>query len=456
MASAFTFFGKRRHMKRFFLYSGLVVLILLMLIFTVGLWLKLSTASRVAEQRAAIAAAGDRVYLTEYAREPIPNEENAYYFLKLAKVDLEAIYDKLGKLGEVDLQRRLRPDQIAALEKLVEEHTKRHRTFELLEKAAACTQYDSQTDYSQGVAVELPDMVLLRSAARAIEAKALVLAYHGEGDDALAECERWLRLNALFQNDPLIINHLVSIACQSIGVSSANHVLRVAETSPDARQRLDAVLATLDNRRAGVEAMKGERAWGVLTFEQLRSGKLDPQSVDAPPVTRLLAANWIGQAYLNDDEAKYLELMDRHIQAAELDGSEREAFAVPIDVELQNGGVRHVMTRLLVPALKSALAASDRADTYNHCLRVLLALQDRDDAALGDLGLPDAATRDAGGLPLVIRHTDDGWVVYGVGKNGVDDGGKVDTSDGEPLDIGLAPLGEALTPGEVDDVVDSH
>jgi hypothetical protein len=55
------------------------------------------------------------------------------------------------------------------------------------------------------------------------------------------------------------------------------------------------------------------------------------------------------------------------------------------------------------------------------------------------------------GRLLVIRRTEPGWLVYSVGKNGVDDGGQVDWTDGDALDEGYVPLAEPLPISEADD-----
>ena len=54
----------------------------------------------------------------------------------------------------------------------------------------------------------------------------------------------------------------------------------------------------------------------------------------------------------------------------------------------------------------------------------------------GRLSLPKEATIDPfSGEPLKLKHTDDGWVIYTVMQNGIDDGG--DFKDQK--DYGLAP-----------------
>ena len=74
------------------------------------------------------------------------------------------------------------------------------------------------------------------------------------------------------------------------------------------------------------------------------------------------------------------------------------------------------------------------------CLRVLNQLRARQvatrDVAIDSLGLPQDVTVDPyNGKPLTVRNTDKGWLVYSIGKDRKDDGGKLD----DLSDIGVGP-----------------
>ncbi len=76
-------------------------------------------------------------------------------------------------------------------------------------------------------------------------------------------------------------------------------------------------------------------------------------------------------------------------------------------------------------------------------LRILSALQVRVPPGgdkvpqLNDLGLPAEATIDPfNGPPLRVEKVPEGWMVYSVGSNGVDDGGKLD----QRTDVGVGPV----------------
>jgi hypothetical protein len=101
-----------------------------------------------------------------------------------------------------------------------------------------------------------------------------------------------------------------------------------------------------------------------------------------------------------------------------------------------------VMAELLMPALQAAYDAEVRIVAVMRALRVFNALTEyrntngKEADGLGDLSLPAGATIDPySGKPLLLQSTEDGWVVYSVMKNGVDDDGDFK----ELRDYGVAP-----------------
>jgi hypothetical protein len=104
---------------------------------------------------------------------------------------------------------------------------------------------------------------------------------------------------------------------------------------------------------------------------------------------------------------------------------------------------------MLESSLFSGLEAADRVRAMVRALRVLNALQARvppggDQAPpLGDLGLPAEATTDPfDGEPLRVKKVPRGWMVYSVGRNGVDDGGQFERA----ADVGAGPVNPEEAP----------
>jgi hypothetical protein len=89
-----------------------------------------------------------------------------------------------------------------------------------------------------------------------------------------------------------------------------------------------------------------------------------------------------------------------------------------------------VLADLLIPATQAAYDANARSTAMLRSLRVFNALTDfpqkhgHEVADLANLKLPKEATLDPfSNKPLILKHTDDGWLIYSVGINGIDDGG---------------------------------
>ena len=199
------------------------------------------------------------------------------------------------------------------------------------------------------------------------------------------------------------------------------------KASPAARQELDDLLAGLDNYAGNIDAMRAERACGIQTFKQFREGSLSPNEItgDERRFT-LLSGTWLGQAYLNNDEAKYIELLNAQIDLLQHPRGERVDAVDGLWESIEESRWRYMFTCLLSPALNAATNAANRADAHARCLRILLAVQGREEMSLDDVDLPHAAKTDPySGGPLLLMWKDEGVTVYSVGENEVDDGGDV-------------------------------
>ena len=406
-----------------------------------------STGSKVSASRAAIQAAGDKVVFTEYATPPIPDEDNAYYYLmqlqpysSAFETPLLAAQEATGWEQFIPVGVECDPAYFAAMEKAIEDTDE---GFLLLEQAANAKRFRSQMDHSLGYGVLLQHTGLFRSAGRMLSARAVVLAGRGDGDRALRDCITGLKLQTLVASEPMIIQYLLALSVQTQLYDAAHHVLISAPTSPEVRAELDAVLASIDNQAGLVAALKAERAIGLLTFDQLREGNGD--AVAEIPIPSFLSSSWLGEAYLNDDEAAYTRILTQVIESVGKPRTERKAIDTALTEELSEKSFRKVVTKLTVPAITRLAAAQETADTKKRCLRVYLKLQGQSNDVLDSI--PDPVRLDPiSRQPLFVKKQPEGWLIYGVGENEKDDGGDFseDAASRQPLDLGYGPTLEPL------------
>jgi len=398
------------------------VIAILLIANAVWVW---RTGSRLEEKLAALRAEGDPLSLADLARDPIPPEQNAAVFLRRARSDLEAIDKELTAVYTSEGYREGRPSEseLKTIRSTLETYPK---VVPLLEHAATCPDYDPQVDYTVAPQAFLEDHLDRisdpRSVARVLRARVLLLLSEGEREAAIRTCTTIFRLCRHFDQEPMVVGYLVSLACRKRAVEATNLVLRAGPLSKDSRQALEAELALHDGAEAYKHALKTERAYGLDSLRTMPGRGF-----------------WlVSRALWNDATSYYLDMIDRQSAAASLPYPDVTATS-PVTTPHRIGF--RALTDLAEPAIATGRQALERTRAGIRCLRVLNALQARveqgvAEPSLSDLGLPaDATTDPFTGKPLHLKKLPGGWLVYSVGRDLKDDGG--DFTDAR--DVGVGP-----------------
>jgi hypothetical protein len=255
-----------------------------------------------------------------------------------------------------------------------------------------------------------------------------LLASEGRRDDAVRSTVVLLKLTSHFERNPTIVSYLIALACRGMALESANAAMQSGPVSKDARNELDAELGLQEPMPGYVWALKSERAFGIDQIDALLGGK---SMVFFPG----------GAKY---EKSECLDMMQDGITAASQDFANHDdtKYAPTHRQGIWNGGGR--LAQMSFASLQAGYQATKRTQALIRCLRVLNALQRYAAAGtdnvpkLSDLGLPPATTIDPfTGAPLRVKKMPQGWLVYSVGKNMQDDGGKIE--DLEKGDVGVGP-----------------
>jgi hypothetical protein len=373
--------------------------------------------------------AGDPVQLSDLPREPIPPEQNADVYLRRAADDLDAIQKELLALYPktvVPTADVSAPEK----EKLRKLFASYPRVMPLLEQAASCSDYDPEIDGSlppsRFFGPGMERSTKHRLLARVLRARTALLVAEGRIDDAVANSVLMLRLTRHWRREPLLIGYLVTVACEQSAMDGVNQALQGGPVSPPTRQALDGELALHDTMEGLRWALRSERSFSLSSVrEQI-----------------LIGRTWLGRGLLNDLELRLIGLFDDYINQAQKPYSEVEASKRSEGI--RRGGLNPFgpLVTLLEPSLVAAREPAERVRAMSRCLRVLNALQSRVATTsdqlpkLDDLGLPLETTIDPyNGEPLHLKKSPAGNMVYSVGKNLADDGGKMDGI----ADIGAGP-----------------
>ena len=296
----------------------------------------------------------------------------------------------------------------------------------LLEQAAACPDYNDQrywaADPQTLISSQLPTAQSIRVVANVLRARARLLAAEGDVRGAVHASVVLFRIVRLYEREPpLLVNYLVTTACRGVAVHAANGALRRAPVPDSARDELERELTLDDGLKGFQQALKTELANVIENFDA---------------ILRNWGNRW-RNPFVGADQCALLDLLNEQLELADRPYSDAVR-------SFQSGkpglfASLRPMTGLMAPGLYKIREAMCRVRAQMRCLRVLnaLLLRNRSDESrveLTDLGLPvEAITDPYNGERLQLKKLPEGWLIYAVGENLIDDGGVFENQK----DVGL-------------------
>lgn len=372
----------------------------------------------------AIRAAGDPVTAAEldaYYPEPPPGQNAAPLFLKafkLLKEPDDEERDALAVVGSAELPEPGQPlpaEMCEAVRSHLEDNVD---VLKLLRQAAALGQCKFPLDFSQGTATEAEHLGPLLQAARLFALEAVEHIEGGRPAEAAESLRGTLRCGSALSKEPMLLSGLVRSACGFIAVRHLERLVSRAQAPPDVLRRLeDALQAAAEADPETVERIWiGERCLSILTFQD----------------TLIKAARFPLRYLFKADLAFYLDAMGQSVAAARkpypgslIAGARLTTLKAPRYAILSNmlapayarAFVEFQRHRARLDSARAALAALRYRAKYGKLPASL-------DALVPDFLVavpvdPFSAQR------LLLRIEGDGFVVYAVGDNGADDGGKL-------------------------------
>jgi hypothetical protein len=383
--------------------------------------------SRLEKRLAAIKAAGDPICLADLARKPIPPEQNDATYLLRAKDDANAVVNEVYDLKSYQ-DWCYDPEDMKKIKDTLDAYPK---VYPLLQQAAACPDFDSKIDYNLPPR-KLMDAILdqmnsgfSRTPGRYLLARAKLSIFQNDREEALRSVILQLQLSRQLEREPLILtNYLVTIATKHVALECSNEILQSGPVGDQARAALDAELSLHGSMDKCRTALKHERAFSMdMLIHEL-------------PQPFLLANQW--RLYSLNMFEEFLKYSSKPLSD----------WVSNSYVQPQKSGLAlYNPITMSIPGLKAALVGAYRNQAMVRAIRIINALQKKAPAdgdkipTMAELGLPDEVGIDPfNGKNMIIKKLPQGWLVYSVGENLKDDGGKVDEEpNGPPLDVGFGP-----------------
>lgn len=327
-------------------------------------------------------------------------------------------------------------------------------TLDTLQQASVLPRADFPVNWELGFAAQMPHLGKFREAARLVACKALLSAQERDVAEALEWCLTALRMARHATQEPTLIAQLVGMAMDAMAMDATEDIVSAAAVPAEMSRPLREALAELEILGDYGQAMRLEVALGRATFEQLREhpeqlrGALAGDT-DGERLVSGMYSTWLWNPVYAYDMATYMRLSATQYAACRLPWRQGRQTLEKMEKEVV-GLTYAKLTRVLAPVSEMALQRRDMSLARSQLCRIALELKAYKArnghypdtlAALQQHLAWDIPEDVFSGDPLIYRLSGDGFVLYSVGPDGVDNGGIPGHDDGE----GGAPQGTDLT-----------
>lgn len=420
-----------------------------------ALWVyrDVTTARQLEAKLAALRAQGMPVTMIEAAPEPVPDDQNAaILYQQVFQVQFGPVssYGSGRSIGggltgaEEEILDRYRAESDGQLTAQVRDILSRpavQQDLETLRRASRRPHSVFPVNWEEGFSVLFPHMAKFREATRIIALQTALAANEGDIDEALNWCEVSLRMSEHVASEPTLIAHLVAIAMQAITFAPMKQFLAEAPVPPATASRFEQYLREIDMYESFTNAMIGERAMGCDAFDMAYGQPLDRRYLlsgygvtDMPGPLEALYLSSLGRPLQRMDQMIYLDYMGEGIQVTKLPTRTAEPKLNALATDLSKlPAWQGIFTKILFPIFARACQKRDQAVAEIDLCRIVLALKvhEYEHGRYPDSLQQLQQTLDwqlpqdpFSGQDFVYQLQGEGFKLYGIGPNMIDDGGR--------------------------------
>jgi hypothetical protein len=262
-----------------------------------------------------------------------------------------------------------------------------------------------------------------------------LLAHDKQPDAALQSCRALLNAGRSVGDEPLILSHLVRIGCQRVAIDAIERTLAQGQASEEALAVTQHLLVDEVNQPNLLHALRGERAYGDILMGWMEAG--DPRGYGGASFRGMSISNLVMGGWLTANRASRLTFMTEAVEIAKLPPNEQPDRFQVLDekVKALPQDYRTVFVSLSMPAVIKMAESFRRSRADLRCAIATLAAEryrlahGRWPETLQELVpnfIPELLLDPYDRKPLRFKRLDDGGLIYSVGPDRKDDGGKID------------------------------
>jgi hypothetical protein len=315
-------------------------------------------------------------------------------------------------------------------------------SLKLLHQAASMKSCRYPADFTN-LGSLFPHLNPPRQAARLLELEAILSMDQQQPQLAVESVVASLAVARSWDREPLLISYLVNVACEGISLDSLQRVLNRISLTDAQLAELFVAVQEQGKREAFQRAFVGERCLNTDGQQGIFANKaIIDQMISYnhhPLFLRLILTLYKSTGLLECDNIKYVDLMDRYVEATSCEPPDSIARFHAIDEDVRHLHVPRDLSSLFFSPFGPAAIKAGRCAALMRDAQTALAIE-RYRLANGKLPgqlsyliptfLPSVPSDPFDGKPLRYKTLAKGYVVYSVGDDREDNGGTERNSKG--------------------------
>ncbi len=396
--------------------------------------------------------AGEPVTIAElYTTLPNPAaEDNAEAPLQMAFEAFRLLPDPYtpipywyyGEGTELPVGAQIPADMRAAITNMLELN---NACFPLIDEALAKPAFRYPLDFKQGIDLDLPHLGRLRDLARLLALKALLAADRNDVGEAYTNLLAGLRFSELLRDEPILISQAVRIALHLTFSRALEDALLRVDFSEEQMRTLQSEVASAHDSDMEYRALLGERCLTLHVYDDLDAG-ISPSFFEANSLARLSKLLPGRTAY---DKNTYMESMATALLASKqpfpqkLSAMRKVRGTLRDPKEFSPGSFYTMLADLSLPGSLNFSVAHGRYEAALSLEEIVLSSK-RFQIAHGRLphGVNELVTEYLDTIPIdpfdgsPLRYNLEKRIVYSVGDDQIDNGGKKSKNSNRPWNDG--------------------
>ncbi len=305
-----------------------------------------------------------------------------------------------------------------------------NEALKLLHAGAAMEHSRYPIDLSAGFEAAIPDLHKIKTAAKLLKLEAILHVENGDDELAVHSAKSIFGISRSLANVPVLGSQVVHISCRGIATTTIEYSINRVELTDEQLIRLIDCVHNSELISDMSCAFVGERCKGLSFFKDPDS--VNPDLIEGIPLHPVLEL-YKAAGMVDADAIMYLDLMGEYIKSTQLPLHKRQETVKTIDTRFISTSKVHILLYTMMPPLSRITTIELRTLARLSTTRVALAIE-RYRLAAGKL--PDALAelvpdyldvvpRDPfDGNVLRYKKLEVGFVVYSIGEDLIDDGGK--------------------------------